>query len=630
MTFDLEADNLLDKVTKIHCLSFIQNGKVKTLTKPTEIKSWVEEQPVLIGHNIVRYDIPTLEKVLQCNVKAKLYDTLPMSWVMFPQRNEHGLDSFGKDYGIPKPKVTDWSDQPIEVYINRCEEDVKINEALWSDLIKRFKLLYRNDKITLDKFLQYLTFKMKAAAAAEKIKWKLDKDLAQQSFDTLEQQQQEKVEELKQYMPMVPKIKKRNKPANPYKKDGTPSVHGRAWFDLLQEKGLPKTHGEPVEVLDKIEAPNPNSPEQVKAWLFSLGWEPCTYKYDKDGDGNEKKIPQIRYSEPGHPRKGELTDSVILLADEHEGVKVLDGLSVIQHRKTIFKSFLESVDEDGYVKAEIAGLTNTLRFQHRAPLVNLPGVDKPWGKEIRGCLIAPEGYELCGSDMTSLESTTKRHFIYPYDPEYVAEMSQEGFDEHLDLAVKAAYISKDDYEFYIRSDEDSVNDVDRYKSIKTVRKKFKPVNYSSVYGVGKLKMSRSTGMKVDEAGNLIEAYWQRNWAVKAFAEDQEVRTIQGQMWILNPVNGFWYSLRYDKDRFSTLNQGTGAYCFDTWLAFCMAKGVVPCGQFHDEFITPIKKGTRQWCEEVLQFAIKKTNEKLKLNVDLGIDIQFGSRYSEIH
>mgnify|MGYP002878897845 CR=1 FL=1 len=61
-------------------------------------------------------------------------------------------------------------------------------------------------------------------------------------------------------------------------------------------------------------------------------------------------------------------------------------------------------------------------------MVNLPGVDRPWGKEIRGCLTAPTGYVLCGADMTSLEDTTKRHYMQPYDPDYVHEMSQAGFD----------------------------------------------------------------------------------------------------------------------------------------------------------------------------------------------------------
>ena len=85
------------------------------------------------------------------------------------------------------------------------------------------------------------------------------------------------------------------------------------------------------------------------------------------------------------------------------------------------------------------------------PLVNLPGVDKPWGKEIRGCLIAPEGYTLCGSDMVSLEDTTKRHYMQPLDPDYVAEMSLDGFDPHLSLAVFAGAITQAEYDFYVEN-----------------------------------------------------------------------------------------------------------------------------------------------------------------------------------
>jgi len=63
-------------------------------------------------------------------------------------------------------------------------------------------------------------------------------------------------------------------------------------------------------------------------------------------------------------------------------------------------------------------------------------------------LIAPEGYKVVGSDMASLESTTKRHYMQPYDPDYVEEMSQEGFDEHVNLAAFAGVITKDEEEFF--------------------------------------------------------------------------------------------------------------------------------------------------------------------------------------
>lgn len=623
IVFDCETDGLLDQATKVHVLSWTRDGKAFNSTNSyREMRDLLQSEKVLVGHNICRFDIPVLEKLLGIKITAKLYDTLPMSWVINTERQSHGLESFGVDFKVPKPVVTDWEGLTYEEYRHRCEEDVKINWLLWQDLIKRYKLIYGNDKDTMDKFFQYLTFKMKCAALAEQAGWKIDKELVQKSLAQLEKAQEEKVEELRQVMPPVTKYVMKSKPEKMTKKDGSHTKAALDWFKLLEDNDLPLFHEGDVRVVKSVEPANPNSSDQVKDWLFSMGWEPCTFDYKKNDDGTDRLIPQVR-------KDGELAPSVKLLIEKHPEVELLDGLTVIQHRKSIFEGLLES-EVGGYVKAEINGLTNTLRFKHKKPLVNLPGVDKPWGKEIRGSLIADEGTVLCGADMVSLEATTKRHFIYPYDPDYVAEMSVPGFDEHLDLAVRAGYIDRDDYEFYTRSDEDTVNDKDRFKAIKKTRKKFKPVNYSAVYGVGAPKLSRTTGMSQQEAKTLLEAYWERNWAVRQFAKDQEVKTVGGQMWVKNPVNKFWYSLRYEKDIFSTLNQGTGAYCFDQWVAHYLTKRPNIIGQFHDESINRVKLGEEKQHESVLRWAIDKVNEKLKLNIKLDIDVQFGSRYSLIH
>ena len=273
------------------------------------------------------------------------------------------------------------------------------------------------------------------------------------------------------------------------------------------------------------------------------------------------------------------------------------------------------------MKAEIDGLTNTLRFKHKKPLVNLPGVDRPWGKEVRGCLTAPEGYILCGADMTSLEDTCKRHYMTPFDPEYVEEMSQAGFDPHLDLAKHAGAITQDDIDAYNRGEK---------PELKALRKNYKVVNYSATYGVGSPKLSRETGMSIKQAQALLDAYWQRNWSVKAFVDAQKIRTINEEMWVQNPVSKFWHSLRYEKDVFSTLNQSTGAYCFDKWVAYYRKRRPNIIGQFHDESINLVREGEQNEHSDALNWAIEKLNEDLKLNVDLGIDIQYGQRYSDVH
>ena len=614
IVFDVEANGLLDQATKIHCLSYTSDGKdYKTIFDYSDMRDLLLSQHGLVGHNIVRYDVPLIEKILGIKLKARLFDTLPMSWVLNLNRPKHGLESFGEDFGVPKPQIDDWSNLTNEEYAHRCTEDVKINWLLWQDLLKRFMFIYKS-KLELDKFFRYLEFKMDCAASAEKVGWKLDVELAEKCVADLTKQKADKEAELISVMPKRKVTTKKSRPKNCFKKDGTASAHGQRWFDLLQENGLPLHFDDEVEVIKKWEDPNPNSTDQVKDWLYSLGWEPCTFKYDKNKEtGEERKIPQVR-------KEGELTDSVKLIAETNPMVEVLEGLTVIQHRLGIFQGFLDC-EKNGYVMAEIDGLTNTLRFKHKKPLVNLPGVDRPWGKEIRGCLTAPTGYVLCGADMTSLEDTTKRHYMQPYDPDYVHEMSQLGFDPHLDLAKHAGAIKQSDIDAYNRNERDD---------LKAMRKNYKVVNYSATYGVGAAKLSRTTGMNIPQAQSLLDAYWNRNWSVKKFSEDQKIRQINGEMWVQNPVSGFWHSLRYEKDVFSTLNQSTGAYCFEKWVAYYRTRRQNIIGQFHDESINLVKEGEQNAHSDILNWAIEKLNQELKLNVDLGIDIQYGQRYSDVH
>ena len=614
IVFDVEADNLLDNATMIHCLSYTSDGMdYNTLYDYQDMRDLILSQRGLIGHNIVRYDVPLLEKILGIKIQARLFDTLPMSWVLNYNRPKHGLESFGEDFGVPKPVINDWQNLTREEYAHRCTEDVKINWLLWKDMLKRFMFIYK-DKKELDKFFRYLEFKMDCAATAEQIGWKLDVGLATKCVADLTQQQSDKVEELMTVMPKRKVTAIKRKPKVCFKKDGSVSSNGERWFNLLDEHKLPRHYDGEVTVVKGWNDPNPNSTEQVKDWLYSLGWEPCTFKFNKNKEtGKEKKVPQVR-------KDGELTESVKLLIDNNPSVAVLEGLTIIQHRLAIFQGFLDC-ERDGYVKAEIDGLTNTLRFKHKKPLVNLPGVDRPWGKEVRGCLTAPEGYTLCGADMTSLEDTCKRHYMKPFDPEYVEEMSQAGFDPHLDLAKHAGAITQDDIDAYNRGEK---------PELKALRKNYKVVNYSATYGVGSPKLSRETGMSIKQAQALLDAYWQRNWSVKAFVDAQKIRTINEEMWVQNPVSKFWHSLRYEKDVFSTLNQSTGAYCFDKWVAYYRKRRPNIIGQFHDESINLVREGEQNEHSDALNWAIEKLNEDLKLNVDLGIDIQYGQRYSDVH
>jgi hypothetical protein len=439
--WDIETDGLLDELTKIHVIAWQEVGsnEVHHTGDYNEMRGFIESADVLIAHNQIRFDIPAVEKVLGIKIKARLIDTLALSWYLNHHRIKHGLEGYGEDYGVPKPVIKDWNSLTYEDYAHRCQEDVKINWRLWRDLDMKLNKLYQ-DPAEKDRLIDYLSFKLDCAREQEALGWKLDVEKAQAAYDEIMLLKGEKEEQLADAMPKRVITQVKSRPKNMHKKDGTLSSHGENWVALCKEQKMPDTV-QSLTVVTGYEKANPNSVDQVKQWLFGLGWKPKTWKFVRDNKtGQERMLEQVR-------KDGELCESVLDLIPADPAVNLLDGLTVLTHRAGILKGFLDS-HRDGWLKAEIAGFTNTLRFKHMKPLVNLPGVDKPYGDVIRGVLTCPEGYTLCGSDMTSLEDTTKRHYMKPLDPDYVEEMSREGFDPHLNLAVFAGEITQDEYDFY--------------------------------------------------------------------------------------------------------------------------------------------------------------------------------------
>lgn len=624
--FDCEGNGLYP--SKFHVLSYNDNGKIKSLTSHKEMKDWLLNQSTLIGHNIIRWDIPHLERVLGIKITARLIDTLPISWYLFDSdREKHGLEEWGETFGVEKPSVVDWENEPLEVYVHRCEQDVVINTKLWALEKDYLAVLYENDEPELLPIVDYLSFKMDCAREQEVSGWKLDKEKCKANLEKLTAIKDEKEEAVRGFMPKVPKYKAYKRPAKPFTKSGELSVHGQNWKARCESLGLTFDYEGDIKVLSSWEEPNPSSPQQVKDWLFSLGWQPITFKYVKEDDGNVRAIPQVKkLMEP------EFCDSVRELYEKEPSLEILEGLSIINHRIGLLRGFLEK-ETDGWLKAEIGGLTNTLRFKHVKPCVNLPGTDKLFGLEVRECLIADLGYELSGSDMTALEDLTKRHYMMPFDPDYVEEMSKPGFDPHLDLALRSGKISEEDLEFYKWASKDDnlgENAKAQLKPIKKLRQDYKKTNYSATYGIGADKLSRELRTSRKVAKQLLDDYWERNWAIRKVADVQKVRSVNKQKWLFNPVSKFYYSLREEKDRFSTLNQSTGVYCFDLWIMEFRKKRPQLTAQFHDEVVLHIKQGFRDKCNALLQGAIDAVNDKLKLNVTLSIDIKYGQNYGSIH
>jgi len=174
-------------------------------------------------------------------------------------------------------------------------------------------------------------------------------------------------------------------------------------------------------------------------------------------------------------------------------------------------------------------------------------------------------------------------------------------------------------------------DEERFKRLDAMRAPAKSTNYSATYKVGAPKLSREGGMSQREAKAFLDAFWKLNWSILKLEKDQYVKTLKdGSMWLKNPVSGFYYSLRYEKDIFSTLNQGTGVFIFDSWVLRARKKGVRLSKNYHDEILFSVPKGKEKVMQEALHEAMQEVNESLKLNVTIGVDVKFGQSYAECH
>lgn len=645
---DIEGDNLLNFIYKIWCASFQEldqkmenKGKPFTLTSYEDIMRFFSNPDyILVMHNGIAFDKAAIEKVLRIEVKAEIIDTLFLSWYLYPKMVRHGLATWGEELGIAKPEIENWEDLSLEEYIHRCEEDVRIQTALWKQIWKHLMLLYTKPSGCWHA-IRHLNFKAKCAAMQEKSRWKLNVPKAEKAQVMFEEKYKEASDALEARMPKVPVKSKKTRPKKPFKTSGKLSAVGQKWHDIVEDQidpeeydfGNPVDYDGTVEVITKYKEPNAGSSSQMKAWLDSLGWEPESFKFVRNKETNEtKQIPQIKNQETNL-----LCDSIIRLIPKEPALKYLEEMSIVKHRLGVVKGLLNAIDEDGYVYAAIQGLTNTLRFKHKV-CVNLPSGRKPYGMLIRSLLIARnDKLELCGSDMSSLEDRTKQHYMWKHDPEYVMEMQTEGFDPHIDMAVTATMMSPEEGELFKYLKEKKDNKIElteeekaEYDRLSDIRHPAKTTNYAATYGARGPTIARAAGCTEEEGDVLFDAYWKRNWSITAIADECIVKNSRGMKWLWNPVAKMWMFLKADKDRFSTLNQSTGTYCFDRWVFHILKRRPQITAQFHDEVILELKKGNQVAMTKILKDAIVDVNEELKLNRDLGCDVDYGKDYSEIH
>jgi hypothetical protein len=520
----------------------------------------------------------------------------------------------------------------------RVKEDVRINICLWEDCLAYYRELYNGDDDKILSHIRFLSEAMKTIAQQESCGIKLDIEKCKENIEILSKLANEKIEVLKSIMPKTAIESLRKKPTTLYKKDGKLSISGENWKKLTEACNLPLEYDGDIRQILKYEDANPLSVQQTKSYLFSIGWIPEIYVDSISTKGVVKQVEQIKDKEKN------LCKSVLSLIEKVPELIALQDLSTINHRKSYLVSFLKNVKPNGYIQAQIAGLTNTIRFRHKT-LVNLISVSASFGQYVRPVLTCENDEVFVGSDINSLENYTRTNFIADIEPKAIEILSDPDYDTHTQLGIYAGLMTEEEESFYkwykkgtknisllpkifkVYNEEELS---EQFTRINGIRNKSKTTSYSALYGIGTKKLAKELKISRKEAEQLLDGYWKLNNSVKFFAESCKTKEVRGQLWVLNPGNGYYYTLRKMNDIFSTVNQGYGSYLHILWCRNVRTLGVKIVGNFHDEILTVCKKEDYKDVKAKLHLAMEMANKQAKLRVPLKVEVKKGLNYGDVH
>ena len=382
IVFDIEANGL--NPDKVWCIVAYEIGAKEFITWSGDdllcFKDWIKEQGELevIGHNIIGYDIPVLEQLLDVDFsKCKVTDTLVMSRLAEPSRQGgHSLENWGKLLNQPKGEHSDW-DNFSQDMVEYCEQDVRVNELVYQRLLRDLAS-FGNQSIVLEGQVQRIISKQ------IKNGWVLDQE---KSFVLLAELKEKKFD-------LEDKVHEKFKPLPTFIKEITPKVKKDGSYSVVGLKFLGEQWTTAVAPFSRLDYPefNLGSRQQIGRYLQYFGWKPETF------------------TEKGQP----IVDEGVL--NKVKGIpeaELIGEYLMVQKRIAQIQSWLDAVQDNGRVHGYVnANGAVTGRMTHSKPNVaQVPAGNAPYGKQCREVWTVPTGYRLVGMDASGLELRMLAHYM---------------------------------------------------------------------------------------------------------------------------------------------------------------------------------------------------------------------------
>jgi DNA polymerase-1 len=390
---DLEANGFLPVATKAHCGVFKEKDTGRIIKfRPHQMKEMLEyldTVDVLIGHNILGYDLPLLEKLFGYTYNGKKVDTLVMSRLLNPKRLSpfhcpnkkapHSIEAWGYRVGRGKPEHSDW-EVFSEAMLHRCAEDVEILELVYYELLKEAK--GGNWK---DAFL--LSFKLfENLQKQEAYGWLVDQEHMAFCVSQLTNWIKRIDSVITPKLPLILEINE-TKTKGVYKHVSKPFLksgkYSQSVLDWYADAGMPDHSTAVCGPFSRISfrITDLNSRDETVAYLLSVGWEPLEWNTN---DVGERTSPKLSKDDP------------------FDGVVGKTGALVARrvqcrHRRSSIEGLTKLIRPDGRIASAVNTLAVTGRATHRN-IVNIPKAGSFYGKQMRKIFTSKPGFVLVGTD----------------------------------------------------------------------------------------------------------------------------------------------------------------------------------------------------------------------------------------
>jgi len=613
--FDIETDGLYEQATKIHCIS------IKVDDSPTEVYAslplakvagtieqglaLLSKADLLVGHNIIAFDIPVILKLYPEWTYGGTADTLILSRLAYPNialtdanrktippklKGSHSLKAWG--YRLRKQKGEFGSEENqweklTPSMIEYCRQDTEVTASLYEKLTKypgtppeALWLEQEFAKIIIRQERYGVWFDVEKA---KKLHVELlgEVDLAEAALFSV-------FTPLKQWT-------RKPYPLKPYNKDGKKSAVLLTQESLGCHMNKKNEWGYFKEIYF-----NPSSRQHIGLWLKTVyGWKPEELTETGQAVINDLVLERLDFPEGK------------ILAHYFNVTKLVGQLAEGKN------AWLKMVDKN----QRIHGRVNTLgavsrRCTHSTPnMAQVPSSRAYKGHEARQLFGVPKGKKLVGCDADGLELRTLSHFMARFDGGQYSKAvdegnKEEGTDIHTLNQKSAGLPSRDAAKTFI---------------------------YAFLYGAGDGKIGEIVGGSAEDGKKLKEKFFKKLPAIRSLVE--LVAKVYKETGTLKAIDGNPYHIRSAHSALNTLLQGAGALVMKYYLIFLdrnlsvkftAGKNYEFVLNVHDEVQIECDEDISKEVAQIAEATFDDVTKYLKFRIPLRGTASIGNTWAETH